>query len=93
MMILHVKVMAAIRSPQTAPLGVLALDSFVVSFGSPSDLPLISLWCCSPLTSSGCLPIHGLALVAGGRPSALEGFARSASGRCYCRRAYPNAIG
>jgi hypothetical protein len=39
------------------------------------------------------MPIHGLALVAGGRPNALEGFAKSVSGHSYRWRAYPNAIG
>jgi hypothetical protein len=37
--------------------------------------------------------LHGLALVAGGRPSAFGGFARSVSGRSYCQCTYPIASG
>jgi hypothetical protein len=76
--ILWFEVLVSVSLPQTAPLRDLASGKLLLQ--CLAIHPLISRWFSYPITSSAWL-LHGLALMAYGRPSALGGFARSASGR------------
>lgn len=63
--------------------------SLIVSCGSPCDLSLVP----QSSLNVGLATFTRWVAVADGRPSALGGFARSASGHSSCRCAYPNARG